>query len=308
MPIANKRRSRLASLLLFLILTAGCATVRPPDWQQQTAVDIHGIPNYRQQRLQCGAAALAMALTWSGRTITPGDLEDEVYTPERQGSLQFALVGAARRHGRAAYKIHGLDSLLHELQAGHPVLVLENLGLSWVPQWHYSLVVGIDPAADTVLLQAGLDRPEQRPIASFLHTWGRADFWGLLVLPPQQLPVSLTSQKIVADLAGLERVDPRAAAQAYQQVTQRWPNEPQGWLGLGNSLYATAQPERAAAAFDHACQADQPSAIACNNLAQVRLEQGRQAEARQAIQRAIELGGPFLSDFKDTLREIDSAR
>lgn len=281
---------------------------RPADWQQQTALVIPGVPGYQQDRRQCGPAALAMALTWSGEAITPSQLETEVFTPERGGSLQFALVSAARRHGRAAYEIHGLDALLCELRAGHPVIVLENLGLSWVPRWHYSVVVGVDPADDSIRLNTGLSHPEQRPLDNFLYTWNRAGFWGLLVLSPEQLPACLDSQQIVAALAGLERTSPQAAAQAYEQVTQRWPEANQPWLGLGNSRYALGQREEAAEAFEKACNAEPPAAVACNNLAQVRLEQGRFPEARGAILRAIELGGPFLANFQETLREIDASR
>jgi len=281
---------------------------RPSDWEQQNVLNIQGVPSYQQDRLQCGPAALAMALTWSGEIVTPSQLETEVFTPEREGSLQVSLLSAARRHGRAAYEIHGLEELLCQLRAGFPVIVLENLGLSWVPRWHYSVVVGVDPVNDSILLNTGSGLPEQRRLDNFLYTWNRAEFWGLLVLPPEQLPECLDSQQIVASLAGLEQTNPQAAMHAYEQVTQRWPAAAQAWLGLGNCYYALGQPQQAAVAFERGCQAAPPDAVACNNLAQVLLEQGHRPEARQAIQRAIELGGPFLSDFQETLREIDASR
>ncbi|MEJ2202336.1 MAG: PA2778 family cysteine peptidase, partial [Desulfuromonadaceae bacterium] len=276
-------------------------------WRQQPAVAIPEVPVYQQERLQCGPAALAMALTWSGKTVLPEALEKEVFTPGRHGSLQFALVGTARRHGRAAYEIRGLDMLLQELHSGHPVIVLENLGLSWVPQWHYSVVVGLDPARESIHLHTGRAQPEQRSLNSFLHTWGRADNWGLLVLPPEQLPTSLDSTQLLQALAGLERSSPQAAAVAYEQVTQTCPDNHQAWIGLGNSRYAAGEYDRAATAFAHACQAEPPAAIACNNLAQVLFEQGAREEARRAVLRALELGGPRRADFMATLQEIDTS-
>jgi hypothetical protein len=54
------------------------------------------------------------------------------------------MIGAARRHGRLAYLITGPDSMFEEVAAGHPVIVLQNLGLSWYPVWHYAVVVGYD--------------------------------------------------------------------------------------------------------------------------------------------------------------------
>ena len=52
-----------------------------------------------------------MAISWSGLPAQPEDLVEEVYTPSRKGSLQVAIIAAARRHGRLAYEISDLESL-----------------------------------------------------------------------------------------------------------------------------------------------------------------------------------------------------
>jgi Flp pilus assembly protein TadD len=41
-----------------------------------------------------------------------------------------------------------------------------------------------------------------------------------------------------------------------------------------------------------------------NNLAQVLMDQGRKADALEAVEKAIERGGPLKARFEDTLREI----
>ena len=59
---------------------------------------------------------------------------------------QVELVAAIRRYGRVPYEIEpSLSSLTAELQAGRPVLVLQNLGIKIAPLWHYAVVVGYSP-------------------------------------------------------------------------------------------------------------------------------------------------------------------
>ena len=72
-------------------------------------------------------------------------LTDQVYVPARKGSLQIEMLAAARRNGTLAFVIpNRLEALLEELEAGNPVLVLLNLGLSWIPSWHYAVAIGYD--------------------------------------------------------------------------------------------------------------------------------------------------------------------
>ena len=118
-------------------------------------VELDTVPFYPQDAYQCGPATLAMALTWSGLTVTPDDLKDQVYTPSRKGSLQLAMVGATRRHGKIAYQINGPESIFQEIAAGHPVIILQNLGLSWLPVWHYAVVIGYDAPEQDVILRSG---------------------------------------------------------------------------------------------------------------------------------------------------------
>ena len=130
--------NRLIAALFFLalcIVIAGCS-LTPTGYLSQepgrpTNVIVEEVPFFPQDELQCGPASLAMVLTWSGVPVEPSDLSSEVYTPGLKGSLQNSLIGSARRHGRVAYPIADIDSLFAEISAGHPVVVLVNLGFSW---------------------------------------------------------------------------------------------------------------------------------------------------------------------------------
>lgn len=72
-------------------------------------------------------------LAWDGLKITPKDLTDALYTAKLHGSLQPTLISDARQYGKVAYPIKGMEELFEELKDGHPVIILQNLGLEWYP-------------------------------------------------------------------------------------------------------------------------------------------------------------------------------
>jgi hypothetical protein len=248
-----------------------------------------------------------MALTYSDLPVTPDALQSQVYTPSRKGSLQIAMIGATRRRGGIAYPIRGLNSIWPEIAAGHPVIVLQNLGLSWIPVWHYAVVIGYDFIEHTVILRSGISERKEMSFKTFEKTWARSEYWGLLVLKPSQLPVTAGEKDYLAAVFGLEKSRQyQAAIEGYQTALTRWPRSLIAFMGLGNSLYALGDLPGAENAFRMAVVNHPGAANAYNNLAQVLFEQGRKPEAIEAAQRAVAIGGPMAEVYETTLREIQS--
>ncbi len=263
------------------------------------------VPFYAQEELQCGPAALAMALGWSGIDVQPSDLTPEVFTPDLKGSLQSALIGAARRHNRVAYAISGSEALLAEVSAGNPVIVLVNLGLSWYPKWHYAVVIGFDQEREEIILHSGLTANEHLSSRVFMNIWQRGEYWGLLVLPPDRLPAGVGEGDWLEAVAGLERTDQwQGAETGYGRALKRWPESYAAWMGLGNSRYSLHDLAGSAEAFRRATLLQPENGIPFNNLAHVLNIQGKRNEALDAAQRAVDLGGPLLDNFLQTLEEI----
>ncbi len=299
-------------LLTIIGLLTGCAglTSRWPvsDPELPPRRVLTGVDFIAQDEYQCGPAALAMGLGWSGLAVSPQELTPMVYTASRRGSLQPAMIAAARRWGRVAYVIKGPEALLDEVAAGHPVIVLQNLGFSWAPLWHYAVVIGYDRPADEVVLHTGLSAGRRTDWALFLNTWSRGGEWGLLVLNPEELPVTAGEGSFLEAVIGLEhagRFD--EAARAYRTALARWPGSLGALMGLGNSEVARGDLGKAAAAFREAAAAHPQSGAAWNNLAHVLMKQGRKEEALDAAQRAVALGGPQSATFRQTLEEIGIA-
>jgi tetratricopeptide (TPR) repeat protein len=248
-----------------------------------------------------------MVLNWSGDPVTPRDLIPSTYTPDREGSLQSELVSAARRRGHLAYPVSDLESLLQEISAGNPVVVLQNLAFWWYPVWHYAVVIGYDLPAQLVTLRSGTRHTRTIPLRLFLRTWRRSDSWGMTVVRPDRLPASAEEDDFLEAAIGLERAGQYGpAADAYAAALERWPGNVGAVIGLGNSLYALGDLEGAERAFRSAIELDPDAPAPLNNLAMVLAARGLREEALRAAKAAVKLGGPHATVYEETLREIDA--
>ena len=310
-----KRLSRLTQKLLAvgLLLCCGCAftgrTLHVP-LPAEIPPKVHlSVPFYPQTALRCGPAALAMALQDSGADATADQLADEVYTPGRQGSLQSDLISAARRHQRLAYPIQGFTCLLEALAAGQPVVVFQNLGLTWLPRWHFAVAVGYDVPLRQMILHTGRKADRSVGMATFHDTWQRAEQWGLLVLPPGAMPVCAQEQPYLQAALGLQQAGhPEAALACFRAAARQWPDSTEARMALGNALYACGDPGPAAEVFRQATRMDPTNGAAFNNLAHVLCELGNRREAETAARRAVDLGGPREALYRRTLEEILQAQ
>lgn len=307
------RAPALAGVLLSVaLLLSACAT--PPqlsqleqDWPADVPVrtELKQVPFYPQEDYECGPAALAMAATAAGVSLRPEQLVEQVYLPGRKGALQQEMLAAGRRQGLLSYILAPrLEAVLREVAAGHPVIVFQNLSLPLYPVWHYAVVVGYDRDQGLLRLHSGRSERMDMSLSTFERTWARGAHWAMVALLPQHLPVTAEPDAHAAAAAALERVQPQAAAVAYTRGLQAWPGHRADLLGVGNAAYALGQRERAAMAYRQAVQIHPDFADAWNNLAQVLLEQGRKREARQAVAKAVALGGPRLSRYLELQASI----
>jgi tetratricopeptide (TPR) repeat protein len=295
-----------------LAALAACATPQLPQLGEAGGLppraEVAGVPFHPQTENDCGPAALATVLGWSGVPSAPEDVAVQVMTPGRDGSLAHDLVAAARRADRLAVPVQSLEALLGELAAGHPVLVLQNLGLGWYPQWHYAVAVGYDAKAATLTLRSGDEAERVMPLATFAQTWQRAEQWALVVLPPDRLPATADATAVLHAAAGLEQAGRHeAAVAAYAAALGRWPDSLAALIGLGNARYAAGHLAAAEAAFRTAVSFHPREAAAWNNLAHVLAEKGDLHEALAAAKRAVDLGGRDAAVYRTTLNEISAA-
>lgn len=240
---------RLAALLGLTVLLSACAGRAPtlPDASSLShlppQVLLTDVPFHAQDAYQCGPASLAMVLNHRQIDATPDALKDRVYLPERKGTLQVEMVSAARERDLLVYPLEKkLDAIMAELQAGNPVLVMQNLAFDWYPQWHYAVVIGYDLAAREMIVHSGLNEAQREPFSLFMRSWSRADYWARVMLPPGQVPATaepLAYLRAASDLEQTGRLD--SARRAYQSAVEQWPDQPTARFGLGNTLWAMNQ-------------------------------------------------------------------
>lgn len=278
-----------------LLITACAGLLRPVQGPAPSPTNASGLPPveltdtpfFAQDEDQCGPAALAMVLTANGVAVTPEVLRSQVYLPERQGSLQAEIIAATRRHQQVPYVITPtLQGLLTEVAAGHPVVVLQNLGVTWLPVWHYAVLIGYDADRDVVLLRSGTTRRKVMPAEDFIKTWQASGNWGVVALKPAQLPASMDAERYLAAVAGLEATGQLAVAdKAYRAALTRWPTAALAWLGRGTVAYRQGRLAVAERAYRRANALAPRDAAVLNNLAQVQAERGCPAQGLATLRR-----------------------
>lgn len=316
------RRLLAAAVNAAALTLGGCAAWLPPPQtralleQPPASLPVRAerdaVPFFPQTPYHCGPAALATVLTDAGLPTRPEPLADAVFLPAREGTLQAEMLAGTRRQGALAFPLQGtLAALFGEVAAGHAVVVLQNLGLSIAPRWHYAVLVGYDLARREVVLRSGVTRRELMSLETFEHTWARGGHWAFVALPPGRLPAGVDEATAVQATIAFERAAvPALAALAYETLRTRWPDNLLAGLGLGNARLAAGELAAAATAFDEMAHRHD-SAVAWNNLAQVQSRRGLHEAAIAAAQRALaraESAEPqWAAATRDTLRAVQAA-
>lgn len=312
-------RNTLKPVLIFVggffyLLLAGCSSVplqsssllENTPQNLQRSVELKQTPFNPQLEYQCGPAALATLLQFQQLDVTPDALVQEVYLPDRKGSLQIELVAAARRHNMLPYVIDKkLLDLLNEIQAGNPVLVLQNLGLDAFPQWHYAVVVGYDLDKDEIYLRSGEFKRHVNSFSRFERTWQRSKYWGMVVLPLDRLPRTATPFRYLSSAVAFEKLGkPEQARTAYYTALKQWPDNRHLMMAAGNISYQLSQLDEAEKQYRDVVAQSPGYAPALNNLAEIKFDQKKFSEAESLARKAVEIGGQFSSQYQQTLDKI----
>ena len=309
---ARGRHGALALAVGSLSLLTGCSILRPPlDLAALGAEATHlsDVPFFAQTAYQCGPASLAGLLGATGLEVVPEDLRPQVYLPERRGSLQVELLGAARRAGRIPYVVDSEpEAILAELREGRPVLVMQNLRTPGFPVWHYAVVVGHDPARNRFLVNTGTKERRDENARSFLRRWNWANRWGFVALVPGELPALADPLRYAEAVAAFEPVGGAAGAEAaWRAALERWPDDPRPHLALGNLAHAEGDRVGAIGFYREGLARDPEHVVLANNLASVLGEIGcprAGASVLRPLARALAEDSPWREAVSATLAEL----
>ncbi|QJQ93991.1 MULTISPECIES: PA2778 family cysteine peptidase [Halomonadaceae] len=307
---SNARFAGVVLLAITFLLLTGCATgprlSSPADMGIAERTYLPGVPFHAQREYQCGPASLAMALNASGIDVSVDTLIPQVFLPGREGSVQPEMQATVRRYDRIGFLLDGnFQSLLGELDAGHPVIVMQNLSLPAWPMWHYAVAIGYDLDEKLLTLHSGEEADRRESFRRFDATWARSDRWAMVVLPPGELPATVRPHRAMEATAAFEQASGASdALPAWHAMVKRWPAFALGWFALGNAEYASDNGEGAANAFRQAIEQDPTLAVAWLNLGLLLEESGEHTEARQALRQAATLPSQWQGEAEQAMARL----
>jgi hypothetical protein len=272
-------------------------------------LDLAAVPFHPQESHHCGPASLLTLLEASGVDVGYDSVVERVYVPGLEGSLQLEMLAAARVFGRIPYLVPPEpESLVAELAARRPVLVLLNLGLPRRPVWHYAVVVGIDVQRNRVLLRSGPSELDRQKASRWMRRWEWAGRWGMVLLAPGEWPARPEREPLLRALASFEEVaDPAAAERAWTAAAEHWPEEPIAWLGLANAAYRRGDLAEAGNRYRRTLAIDPGHLPARINLALALDESGRACEGVEVLDPLVPADHPMQARLAGIAEELRRA-
>lgn len=269
--------------LLFAVYLLGCTTVSiqtrevlnnpPREIPKEKSIESLVFVSQENDK-DCGPTTLAMAMNHAGVTTDLTTLKSEIINNKNKGTLPTDMILAARQRGLMAIPLSGYISLLKEVAADHPVIVLQNLSFRWAPSWHYAIVKGYDLDKQEIIMNSGKNESERMPMTYFERHWQLADYWGLVILAPHQLSASADELTHVQAAVGLEKIEKLAEAKvAYKTILERWPRSLAALIGLGNISYKKKNITESVRYLQLAVKFHPDSTVARHNLSVARAAQ-----------------------------------
>jgi len=147
------------------------------------SADQHIIENvhfYPQETYQCGPASLAGVLNYWRIPAKLGDIAKDIFSENARGTLSIDMVMYAQKKGLFAFQYKGsLEDLKKNIDAGYPLIVLVDYGISFYQANHFMVVVGYNE--NGVRVNSGKDNNVFITNKDFLKVWEKADYWTLLI-------------------------------------------------------------------------------------------------------------------------------
>ncbi|HXH74726.1 MAG TPA: PA2778 family cysteine peptidase [Bacteriovoracaceae bacterium] len=283
---------RLIALFVLCLFASSCST--RSNLAKKYGVDkkvlLSNVPFIAQKDFECGPATLAMYLKYRGRDVPVKTLVSQAFTPGKLGSLQTDMVTAVRRQGLIPVPVYDFKNILLEINAANPVVILQNLGFSWYPKWHYSLVIGYNLEKSEVIMHSGEKPSMSMKLKPFENTWKRSENWGFVIMEPGKLPRTASELEMVEAVASLEAMNFIDEAKAsYLAILKKWPASLGGLIGLSNVFYYKKKFKQASSILREATSKHPTSAMAWHNYAWALKATNKDESARAAANNALSM-------------------
>ena len=297
-------------VLITLLLLNGCVQEEPYLLDKSYGSSHIKVPFIPPRSDLCAATSLEMiSLYWQSKTsyvshLSREKLDGRTLIPGKGGTLQVELMATARANGLLVYLLPPtFKALLSELEKEHPIIVLVNRGYSWYPLWHYVTVTGYN--RDNILMHFSDKADEALSIDTFKSLWKRSENWGVILLPPEQLPTSVSSKVFLRSVYTFEKsgnID--EAIVAYKSALKHWYNDSDILFALANAYYNAQELNKAEQSYRKLLSLEPKHVLALNNLADLLCRKGSSNEALRLIRKAVTDDKKIQSILNTTHNEI----
>ncbi len=140
------------------------------------------VPFFAQSRYQCGPASLAAVVNYWGKDITPEEIASEIFSYKHRGTLSIDLYLYAKKQGfKTTLLSSGIQELIRHIHAGHPVIIMVDLGVGFIQKNHFMVVIGYDK--NGIYAHSETEKGAFFSYEKLISIWKRTDYWGMLLLP-----------------------------------------------------------------------------------------------------------------------------
>ncbi|MDD5160117.1 MAG: PA2778 family cysteine peptidase [Sulfuricurvum sp.] len=293
-------------------MATGCVPKDPFPPEQHYASSAINVPFIPPRSELCGSTSIEMVSSyWQSTTsfvpkLSMQELDGRTLIPAKGGTLQIELVTAARSEGLIAYPLEPTyEALFSELSAHHPVIVLVNRSFSWHPLWHYAPVIGYDEEKRSILVHFSDQPNEAVSLATFAALWKRSGNWGIVLLPPGELPSSVSPKTFLRSVYEFEKTgDVEGAIRGYQSALMRWPDNTEILFALANANYSASHLIEAEENYRKLLALNPSHPLALNNLAMVLCQSHRSEEALKLLDKVVSDDPKIQSLIKASREEI----
>ncbi|MBC7538132.1 MAG: PA2778 family cysteine peptidase [Bacteriovorax sp.] len=260
---------QIFKIFILALICSGCATqgqkLKASLQGQYPDQKVLDVPFYAQEKYFCGPASLSIMANNLGLVTSSDELAPMIYSPEAHGTFQNDIISATRRLGLIAVPVNNLKNIVQEINDEHPIMVFQNLGLSWIPKWHYAVVTGYDLSKNEIILHTGEYKNYRLSFTAFENTWERVSYWGLVIVKPGVIPKTANELDVVVATAGLELLNKWEEAKiSYEKILERWPQSLGALVGLGN-VYFNKKDYKKASEYLKLATAAHPQSVGAKN-------------------------------------------
>lgn len=290
-------------LILLVFVCASCATRTPVTdklHKKAESFRIENVPVIKQEENHCGPASLAMVMNHYGMNQTPEELARGLFHEKLKGSFFPEMKSRARSEGMIVIEVNDLSKVFEEVRAGHPVIILQNNGFQFFPQWHFAVLSGMDFDGPDVYVTG-----EKQDMRLFERSFVLGGRRSLVLLPPDKLSATGSELEHVESAAILENTGKKnEALLAYQTILGKWETSLIASIGAANVLYEKNEKLKAREKLQAASLHHPQSPLVWHNLAIIEGETGNKKRARESAKKALELAqGPQKEKFMVSLKD-----